>query len=202
MAEAPPTRPSLLMRLHDAADGPAWTQFVEIYAPLIHGFGRKRGLQDADAADLTQEVLQAVARAIRGFDYDPRRGSFRGWLFTVVRNKLRTFWERQARQVPASGSTTMEEPLRAQPDPAAQEQAWWDDEYERRMLFWAAEQVRPTVAASTWQAFWATAVEGQRAADVARSLGLSVAAVYMARSRVQAKLKELIEESQGDHDHG
>src|SRR5947208_6425875 len=88
MADSPITRPSLLVRLRDARDELAWSQFVELYAPLVYGFARKHGLQDADAADLTQEVLQAVSGGIRRFDYDPRRGSFRGWLFTVVRNKL------------------------------------------------------------------------------------------------------------------
>ena len=71
MPESPVTRPSLLVRLRDASDAPAWAQFVQVYAPLIHGFGRRQGLQDADAADLTQEVLQTVAAAIRGLDYDP-----------------------------------------------------------------------------------------------------------------------------------
>src|SRR5437764_15234745 len=97
MNPSPHTRPSLLVRLRDTADHEAWRQLVELYAPLVYRFLRRRGLQDADAADLTQEVLRSVASAIDSFEYDPRRGSFRGWLFTVARNKLHSFLKRQQR---------------------------------------------------------------------------------------------------------
>jgi RNA polymerase sigma-70 factor (ECF subfamily) len=88
MAETPPTRASLLVRLRDPRDDAAWTQFVDLYAPLIYGYLRKQGLQDADAADLSQEVLTAVAGAFGRLKYDPQLGSFRNWLFTAVRHKL------------------------------------------------------------------------------------------------------------------
>jgi RNA polymerase sigma factor (sigma-70 family) len=80
MAEAPATQPSLLIRLGDKQDTVAWAQFVEVYAPLVYGFARKHGMQDADAADLTQEVMRAVAGAISRLEYDPRRGTFRSCL--------------------------------------------------------------------------------------------------------------------------
>src|SRR5689334_632321 len=88
MAEIPTTRASLLLRLRDPEDEAAWREFVELYAALVYNYARKQGLQDADAADLTQEVLRAVAGAVGRLDYDPRRGAFRNWLFTIVRNKL------------------------------------------------------------------------------------------------------------------
>src|SRR5687768_4041800 len=97
MALAPPTRPSLLVRLGDPRDGQAWAEFVDVYAPLVYGHARKHGLQDADAADLTQDVLRAVSGSVGRLEYNPERGSFRGWLFTVVRNKLRTFLARGGR---------------------------------------------------------------------------------------------------------
>jgi DNA-directed RNA polymerase specialized sigma24 family protein len=78
MDDEPATSPSLLIRIRDHGDHLAWSQFVDLYQPLIRGFARKHGLQEADAADLTQEVLRAVAQAIERLDYDPRRGSFRG----------------------------------------------------------------------------------------------------------------------------
>ncbi len=112
MTDAPATRLSLLVRLRDARDDGAWSQFVEVYAPLVYGFARKHGLQDADAADLTQDVLQAVSGGIRRLDYDPRRGTFRGWLFTVVRNKLRNFLAAQKR--PGRGTGGMEAQHRLQ----------------------------------------------------------------------------------------
>src|SRR3974377_2464158 len=88
MAEIPQTGASLLVRLRDRQDAAAWAEFVDLYAPLVYGYARKQGLQDADAADLTQEVLGAVAAASCRLDYDSRRGAFRNWLFTIVRRKL------------------------------------------------------------------------------------------------------------------
>src|SRR5207245_5257494 len=113
MTESPITRPSLLVRLRDARDELAWSQFVEIYAPLVYGFARKHGLQDADAADVTQDVLRSVAGAAKKLEYDPQRGSFRGWLFTVVRNRLRDFWAVQGRQALGSGGPSAVQRLQA-----------------------------------------------------------------------------------------
>src|SRR5205085_2367577 len=122
------------------------------------GFARKQGLQDADAADLTQEVLRAVAAAAGRLDYDPRRGSFRGWFFTVVRNKLRTFLTRRGRQCQGSGDPGAHRLLEEQPAPEEQT-SLWDREYEQRLFTWAAEQVRGGFQDATWRAFWQTAVE-------------------------------------------
>jgi len=78
------TRPSLLVRIRDLKDGQAWSQFVKIYSPLIYRYARRCGLQDADAADVTQEVLRKVSRSIGQFEYDRQKGSFRGWLISVA----------------------------------------------------------------------------------------------------------------------
>jgi RNA polymerase sigma-70 factor (ECF subfamily) len=192
MSDVPATRLSLLVRLRDARDDGAWSQFVELYAPLVFGFARKQGLQDADAADLTQDVLQAVSGGIRRLDYDPRRGTFRAWLFTVVRNKLRNLVAAQKR--PGRGTGDSDAQRRLQDVPAREEEqtAWWEQEYERRVFAWAAEQARGSFSESTWQAFWQTAVEGQTGPQVARHLGMSVAAVYLAKGRVMTRLKEII----------
>jgi RNA polymerase sigma-70 factor (ECF subfamily) len=196
MGDEPATSASLLLRIRDRGDHAAWSRFVEVYQPLIHGFARKHGLQEADAADLAQEVLRAVARSVGRLDYDPRRGSFRGWLFTVVRNQLRDFRDRQRRQVAGSGNSGVQQLLNEQPTPPGGPEEDWDREYERRLFTWAAEQVRPAVQPATWQAFWRTAVEGQSGQEVARALGMSVAAVYLAKSRVMARLKEEIRQLQ------
>jgi RNA polymerase sigma-70 factor (ECF subfamily) len=196
MTTSPHTRPSLLVRIRDAADREAWRQFVDLYAPLVYRFARRRGLQDADAADLTQDVLQAVARSRERLQYDPQRGTFRSWLFTVARNRLHTVLARQQRRGACHESGDVQELLEAQPAPPSDEEALWEQEYQQRLFDWAAQQVRGRFHDTTWQAFWRTAVEGLPPRDVAVALGLSVGAVYIAKSRVLARLREQIEELQ------
>src|SRR5262249_56151209 len=99
-----PTRASLLVRLRDPRDGAAWREFVERYGPVVYGYVRKQGLQDADAADLCQDVLAAVAGAVGRLNYDPNRGSFRNWLFTVVRRKLINWRATRANKLPQAVS--------------------------------------------------------------------------------------------------
>src|SRR5271166_4637881 len=126
MSAMPTTRASLLVRLRDPGDNEAWRQFVQLYAPVVYAFARRRQLQDADAGDLTQEVLRSVMGAARKLDYDPARGSFRGWLFTVTRNKLLDQRERQRREQ-AVGGTSAQEVFAQQP--AAEDEALWDEEF-------------------------------------------------------------------------
>ena len=192
MADAPITRPSLLVRLRDARDGEAWRQFVELYGPIVYQFGRRHRLQDADAADLTQEVLRAVSGSVGRFDYDPRRGSFHGWLFTLAHRKLYDLLARKRRQEQPSGDSATQ--MLLDEWPADDSEEVWNQEHERQLFAWAAEQVRGQFAETTWRAFWATAVEGRDAAAVAEELKLSVGAVYIAKSRVQARLREQIQQ--------
>src|SRR5436305_14581075 len=109
MQESPATRASLLVRLRDGSDVGAWREFVHLYAPIIYGFARKRGLQDADAADLMQDVLRSVSTAMPRLEYDPIRGTFRGWLFTVTRNKVFNFLESRGRHEQGSGDSRMQQ---------------------------------------------------------------------------------------------
>jgi RNA polymerase sigma factor (sigma-70 family) len=192
MQELPVTRASLLVRLRDGHDTDAWREFVRLYAPLVYGFGRKRGLQDADAADLMQEVFRAVAAAAGRLNYDPRRGSFRGWLYTVTRNKLYNFLDGRQRRVTPSGDSREQQRLDEQPAPGDDPSALWDREYERRLFAHAAEQVRGEFQEATWRAFWMTAVDGRSPKEVGDALGMSPGAVYVAKSRVLARLREQV----------
>jgi RNA polymerase sigma factor (sigma-70 family) len=189
MQPTPETRPSLLVRLRDGADANAWRLFVDLYGPLVYGLARKHGLQDADAADLTQDVFGSVAGAVRSLDYDPRRGSFRGWLYTVARNRLRDFQRRK--QARGSGDTDVQEFLEEHPAPPEPDPDW-DRDYERRVFAWAAEQVKVEFRENTWRAFWLTAVEGRSSEEAGRELGMSLGAVQVAKSRVLARLKEIV----------
>jgi RNA polymerase sigma factor (sigma-70 family) len=161
----------------------------------VYGYARRRGLQDADAADLTQDVLQAVAAGMGRFRYDPDRGTFRGWLFTLVRHQLCRWATARRNQYEPTGDAGME----ALPAPKPEEENFWEQEFERQLLAKAVEQVRGRFQEGTWQAFWRTARLGQKAQNVARALGMSVAAVYMAKSRVLAEVKKQIQQLQELH---
>jgi RNA polymerase sigma-70 factor (ECF subfamily) len=195
MSDFPSTRASLLLRLRDPQDQAAWREFVTIYAPLVYGYLRKQGLQDADAADLCQEVLAAVAGAVGRLHYDPNRGFFRNWLFTMVRHKLLDWRRLFHHRLLGSGDTGTHKLLDQLPAPDTTE-VEWHRQWERRLFAWACEQVRPHVTDATWQAFWRTSVDGEPSQQVAVDLGLTVAAVYHARGRVLARLKELVQSVQ------
>jgi RNA polymerase sigma factor (sigma-70 family) len=191
MADFPPTRASLLVRLRDPKDEAAWRQFVDLYAPLVYGYARKQGLQDADAADLSQHILATLVGALGRLEYDPERGAFRNWLFTVVRRKLINWRASQnGRQNGCGDNAThaLLEQLPAAEDP----EVLWEAEWQRRVFAWACEKVRAEVSSPTWQAFWGTAVEGRPGKEVAAHLNMSVAAVYLARGRVLARLKDCV----------
>lgn len=199
MAEPPLTRVSLLNRLKDGKDTLAWTDFVRLYGPVIYGFARKRGLQDADAADLMQEVMRSVARNVEKLDYDPNRGTFRGWLYTVTRNKIYNFLSAQKNRTRAVGDSANHERLEAIPDPANNEaEADWDREYQRRMSARAMERVKGEFQVNTWDAFWGTAVEGRPAGEVGAALRMTAGAVYVAKSRVLSRLRDEVHRLQSE----
>ncbi len=198
MQESPATRASLLVRLRDGNDAAAWHEFLRLYAPLIYGFARKRGLQDADAADLMQEVLRSVSRAVDRLEYDPTRGTFRGWLFTVTRNKVFNFLESRSRRVVGSGDSRVQAKLEQHADSDGTLSGDWEADYQRTLAAQAMVRVKEEFQVATWQAFLLTAVEGQTPAHVAKKVGLSVGAVYVAKSRVIARLRQEIETMQGD----
>jgi RNA polymerase sigma-70 factor (ECF subfamily) len=177
-------------------DNEAWHTFVDLYAPLIYRFGRKHRLQDADAADLTQDVLHSVALALQDGKYDPALGSFRSWLYTVARNALYKMLRRHRREPIGSGDT--QEQVRFQQIPAIEDEDHWGHEYRKRLFAWGCEAIRDEFRPTTWQAFWRTAVAEERVEQVAEELGMSAGAVYVARSRVLTRLKEKVEEIDSD----
>jgi RNA polymerase sigma factor (sigma-70 family) len=197
MSEAPITRPSLLLRVRDVSDDAAWSQFVEIYTPLIYRYCRGRGLQEAAAADVAQESMKAVARAIVKFEYDPERGKFRNWLLTVVQSRVNNHLAREQRQAVLVGETTLQRC--AETDPAPLDDAGWEADYYRALFYWAAERIRGEFQESTWRAFWQTTIDERDGKEVAEALGLSVGAVYVSKSRVIARLREELGTVDADH---
>jgi RNA polymerase sigma factor (sigma-70 family) len=199
MPESPSTRPSLLLRIRQAADFVAWKEFADIYGPMLYGYFRRRGLQDADAGDLAQEVLGRVVAKAGELDYDRNRGTFRGWLLTLARHELADFFKRRQRNPSANGDDAALVRIPAAGDPEA-EQSAWDRQYEEQVFRLAADRVRPCVDETTWRAFWQTAVEARAGREVAADLKMSVGAVYMAKSRVLARLRRVVERIEGDDD--
>lgn len=189
MIESPATRPSLLVRLRDPRDHDAWQEFFQVYSSVIYGYARRQGMQDADAADLMQDVLRRVAASADKLDYDPRRGTFRGWLFTVTRNRCYDLIGRKRKQVQAAGGSDMVEQLNRQPAASDGAEAAWEQEYQQGILRWAMERVRGEFQETTWQAFLLTAMEGKGPQAVAEQLGTSPGSVYVAKSRVLARLR-------------
>jgi RNA polymerase sigma factor (sigma-70 family) len=190
--DSPLTRASLLVQIRDGANHGAWQEFVQLYGPVVYGFARKRGLQDADAADLMQEVMRSISAAIGRLDYDRNQGTFRGWLFTITRNKVFNFLSARRIRPVASGDTSTNRMLETHPD-AGDGNDEWELEYQRRVAALAMERVKGEFQENTWRAFWLTAVEGVAVADVAKQVGLSAGAIYVAKSRVLARLKEEVE---------
>jgi RNA polymerase sigma factor (sigma-70 family) len=186
------TRPSLLVRIRDLRDEMAWGEFAQLYTPLIYRFARQSGLQDADASLVTQDVLVTVARTIHRFEYNRKTGSFRGWLKVVTRSRLTDFLRAQDREVQGTGDTGMLHAIDEQPD--ASQPDLWEREFRRTLFEWAVDRIRCDFEDTTWRAFWQTSVDDRETVEVAEELGLSVGAVYIARSRVLARLRKEIEE--------
>lgn len=192
------TRPSLLVRLRDPSDGRAWAEFLEIYTPLVYRLARRKGFQDADASDLAQEVFRAVASAMERWDPDPAKGSFRGWLFRIARNHMINALAGQRRHPRGTGDTAANRLLERQAAPSEDDSALFEAEYMRRIFGWAIDQIRGEFREANWQAFWQTGVEGRDASAVAEALGMSVGAVYKSKSRVMARLRQVIERLEGE----
>lgn len=177
---------TLLGRVRQSGDQQAWGRFVRIYAPLIFEWGKRAGLSEADAADLSQDVLIKLLEELPKFEYAPSRGRFRGWLRTVTRNECRRR-QRRRNSIAAIGGDDnhLSQVIDTNLD------SIFDDRTDPQLV--AAQALRlmksefPT---STWQAAWKQIVEDQKPADVAAELGLSLASVYQARSRVLRLLRE------------
>jgi RNA polymerase sigma-70 factor (ECF subfamily) len=183
----PDTRISLLQRLHNQQDTAAWTEFCAIYERVIFRIALKYGLQDADAREVSQEVLMTVSRRIRNFDTEAN-GRFRSWLSVMARNATIDLLRKNQRCT--DGGSRLQRDLQNLADD--EETTLFQVEEKREQFRWAAAQVKASVSASTWEAFWRTAVAGETKELVAKDLGLSVGAVYVARCRVLAKIKKLV----------
>ncbi|MCA9217379.1 MAG: sigma-70 family RNA polymerase sigma factor, partial [Planctomycetales bacterium] len=167
------------------------------YEPVIFKTAKRRGMQDADANELVQSVLFAVARAVDRFEPDTQRARFRTWLYRITHNEFCKQYAASLRNT-AAGDSAVQQQLANLAEPSADEM--FGSEYRRSVFRWAAKRVKPNVRPSTWEAFYRTAVENEPAEAVAESLGISVGSVYVSRSRVMAKLRIEVAKYEETHD--
>jgi RNA polymerase sigma-70 factor (ECF subfamily) len=192
--QPPETRETLIQRLPDTADVEAWTVFVEIYEPLLFRLALGRGMQPADAEDFVQEVLTAVTRNVESWVASENRGSFRAWLFHIARNLAVNFLTRPKHKRLGTGDSRIGRMLEDVRAPSADSTELFLKEYRRELFRWAAERVREQVAERQWMAYWLTSIEGRPIAEVAKELKMSAGSIYIARSRITKRIREIIRE--------
>ncbi|MEM7474331.1 MAG: sigma-70 family RNA polymerase sigma factor [Planctomycetota bacterium] len=191
MSPLPETRISLILRLAGTSDVQAWQEFADLYAPAVYGLAMRRGLQPADAEDVTQEVLFGVARAVERFEPNPERASFRTWLSHIARNMITDFLRRRSRKAtPSSLDESGSDAADPSPSIDLLEEQAFESEYRMAVFQLAARHVRARVSDSNWQAFYRTNVQNEDLATVAESLGMPLGNLYVARSRIVKMLRE------------
>ena len=184
------TSTSLLQRVK-GRDSDAWRRLVDIYSPLIYRWCRRSGLSAEDANDVGQDVFHALVTNIERFRRERSTDTFRGWLWTVTRNKIRDFFRRRQANVRAMGGTDAQQRLAELPDDppsVVSDSGHCDDEIT--VLHRALALIRGRFEDNSWQAFWRTTVEREAGTDVAVDLGMSVQAVYQAKYRVLRRIRE------------
>jgi RNA polymerase sigma-70 factor (ECF subfamily) len=183
------TSPKLLEEIRDSGNDAAWREFLALYEPMISRWCTRSGLRQGDAEEVCAEVVAKLADVMRSFTYNPR-WRFRGWLKTVVKHAVVDFWRRRP------------PPTLSLDDPTAREMAdrstiasefgevagGMAEEVEEAQRI--VEVVRQKVQPDAWQVYWLTAIEGERARNVAERLGMTVAAVYTCKCRVSKLVHE------------
>jgi RNA polymerase sigma factor (sigma-70 family) len=193
VTQFPDTRDSLLLQVRSPANREAWDEFTLIYRPVIYRLARHKGLQDADAQDLAQRVLMAVASAIGRWEKSNESVRFRHWLRRVARNAIVNALSRQP-QDRAAGGTSVQEFLLEQPGNDSQADAQIELEYRRELYLRAARIVRDDVEPHTWRAFELTVIEERGIDEAAVELDTPVGTIYAARSRIMRRLRQAVEE--------
>ena len=187
-----PTVSSTLLGGVRQMDQTAWSRLVETFGGIVYRWCRSSGVSPADAADVVQEVFTSVARGIGGFERRKPSGSFRSWLATITRNRVRDHFRRLRQREAAAGGTAAMQRLEQQA--ADLDSTISTTGIQSALVRRLAAAVQAQFAAATWQAFWMTAVQGRPASEVAEALGMSTAAVYQSKSRVLRRLRQRLDE--------
>lgn len=195
MTEFPDTQSLLLVNIQSLENRDAWSEFVQIYRPVIYRMARRRGMQDADAQDLAQDVLVRVSKAIDR--WEPQAGiRFRHWLRKVASNAIVTAVTK-SKPVEVMGGSVVDQILADTPE-VSSAQSELDDECFRERYLRAAAIVKVDVSPITWAAFEQTVVHGRTCEEAAASLGKSLGTIYAARSRILKRLQVEAQRLEGD----
>jgi RNA polymerase sigma-70 factor (ECF subfamily) len=183
------TRQSLLLRAQ-TGETDAWKDLTDLYRPLILGWLNRQGVPARDLEDLSQEVLLSVVKQLPSFQHSGNRGAFRSWLRTIVCRRTADYWRAIDGDAQASGGSGATAALQEIADPDSELNRQWDEEHDRYVVHCLLDLVEQKFEPITLQAFRRLALDGASGADVAQELGLSVAAVYVAKSRVLARIRQ------------
>jgi RNA polymerase sigma-70 factor (ECF subfamily) len=179
----------LLNRVRADPQSPDWQRLVQLYEPLIRGWLGRQNVMGQDADDVSQEVLTVVVRRLPEFEHNQRTGAFRNWLKAITVNCLRDHW-RGKKYRPTQGDSDLQSWLKELEDPNSDLSRLWDQEHDRHVTKHLLEQLRDEFETKTWQAFSRVALDGIPASQAAAELGLTTNAVFIAKSRVLARLRQ------------
>jgi len=182
---------TLIERIQNPDDTGSWEEFVSIYTPGIYRFCCSKGIGHSDAEDLSQEVMRAVLGSISRFEYRKGKAKFRSWMYQITRNIINSHLRKQSRRPQEDGSTVAQ--LAAENQSEDEELERWETDYRSRLFEWATTEIKSEFNPRIWEVFWRTAVEGENPDLVAKDTKMSRAAVYVAKSRCLARLREKIE---------
>jgi RNA polymerase sigma-70 factor (ECF subfamily) len=183
------TRQSLLLRAQTGEEN-AWTDLTDMYRPLILGWLNRQGVPAVDLEDLSQDVLLSVVKHLPAFEHSGNRGAFRSWLRTIVCSRTTDYWRTTGASRPASGGSGATAALQQIEDPDSDLNRQWDEEHDRYVIGCLLDFVEEEFEPVTLRAFRRLALDGASGAEVAAELGLSVAAVYAAKSRVLHRIRQ------------
>jgi RNA polymerase sigma factor (sigma-70 family) len=182
----PTTRVTLLSQIQDGKNHTAWQTFVDLYSPLILQYCLKRGLQDADARDVVQDVFVRLSRAIRNFEYSPEKGRFRSWLGLMTHQQIIRYWSKDKRILRGIGGGIGDqlcESMEGEVDPV------WVDTFNAYIYRLAWENIRGEFDEASWRMFELVWEGGRTPQDASREIGCSPQAVYQAKFRVMQRLR-------------
>jgi RNA polymerase sigma-70 factor (ECF subfamily) len=183
------TRRTLLLRAQ-SGEADAWKDLMDLYRPLIIGWLNRQGVPPADLEDVSQDVLLTVVKRLPSFEHSGNRGAFRTWLRTIVCSRTTDYWRATGAGTPATGGSGATAALQQITDPDSDLNRQWDDEHDRYVLGCLLDLIEQEFEPATLQAFRRLALDGASGAQVAEELGMTVAAVYVAKSRVLSRIRQ------------